>query len=90
MLVAFTAGENNVWAALGMAMAFWLAGGIATELAKKLAWDNELTKKVGDAYSKFLEVHGACRLHISDKQFFIIGATGISFGKRKNRCDAKR
>ena len=83
MLVAFTAGENNVWAALGMAMAFWLAGGIATELAKKIGLGQRTYQ---ESWRRLFEIPrsawGMSLAHFG-LAIFIIGATGISFWKEE-------
>ena len=83
IFVAWTAGQNSVWAALGIFLAVWLAGGVITELAKKIGLGQRSST---ESWRRLLRVPrsswGMSLAHFG-LAVFIIGATGLSFWKEE-------
>lgn len=76
--VAWAAGENAVWAAFGMAIALWLAGGVITELAGRIGLGRH---SMSECWQRLLglprSAWGMTLAHFG-LAVFIVGATAIS------------
>ena len=83
IFVAWTAGQNSVWAALGIFLAVWLAGGVITELAKKIGLGQRLPMESLRRLIRIPRSSWGMSLAHFGLAVFIIGATGLSFWKEE-------
>ena len=83
IFVAWTAGQNSVWAALGIFLAVWLAGGVITELAKKIGLGQRSSTESWRRLMRVPRSSWGMSLAHFGLAVFIIGATGLSFWKEE-------
>ena len=83
IFIAWTAGQNSVWAALGIFLAVWLAGGVITELAKKISLGQRSPMESWRRLIKIPRSSWGMSLAHFGLAVFIIGATGLSFWKEE-------
>ncbi|MEE2932840.1 MAG: heme lyase CcmF/NrfE family subunit [Pseudomonadota bacterium] len=83
IFIAWTAGQNSVWAALGIFLAVWLAGGVITELGKKISLGRRSPMESWRRLIKIPRSSWGMSLAHFGLAVFIIGATGLSFWKEE-------
>ncbi len=83
IFVAWTAGQNSVWAAFGIFLAVWLAGGVITELAKNIGLGQRSPMESWRRLLKISRSSWGMSLAHFGLAVFIIGATGLSFWKEE-------
>jgi cytochrome c-type biogenesis protein CcmF len=77
-MIAWLAGENAVWGAVGMAFAAWLAGGVATEFCSRIGLGKAPLSEVWRRMKGLPRSAWGMSLAHLGLAVFIVGATAVS------------